>query len=209
MATINDLITDLRYELCDEKNTNFSNELMLSVIKKAVRRANRAIQNHGLAFGKKKATLTTVEDQDYVSLPDDFDVPVGKKCLYRQASGKPIVMCTDDEWSRIVSAPALQYFYFDMESDRIYFKGTPGEAESLILWYFPKIDTSSYTPATEMPWADRVNDIIMEYCSMRLRNIDEMDIAVENSLLADLESGILRAYLHIDPNIADGSGWIG
>lgn len=212
MSYVSDVITDIRYEINDPDSTRFSTDaIMLSYVKRAVARAKRIAQRNGLNFAKKKATLTTVKDTAYVALPADFDTVIGKRCLFRDSMNEAIEMCTESEWESIVTAGALDFFYIDQESDYIRFNGTPDAAETLYFYYYPTIDTSTWTvsntSSSSMPWSGRLDDIIIEYVSLRLKNLDEMDASLDLQLLQDMENQILQAYAPISPNIVDGSGW--
>ncbi len=59
-----------------------------------------------------------------------------------------------------------------------------------------------------MPWNGRLDDMIIEYVSLRLKNLDEMDASLDLQLLQDFETQILQAYAPVAPNIVDGSGWV-
>ena len=206
MSLVSEIITDIRDEINDEGSTRFTSDTpILRYIKRAILRANRIAQREGLQFAKKKATLTTVASQAYVSIPDDFDVDIA---LFRPSDYSVIYKCSEMEWNSIVSAATLEYWYLDLENSRILFNGTPDAAESLYLYYFPKIDTSAYTTATTMPWSGSLDDIIIEYVSLRLKNKDEMDVTTDLKLLTDFENQILKAYRPTSTMSTEGVGWI-
>ena len=206
MSLVSAIITDIRDEISDEESTRFTSDTpILRYIKRAILRANRIAQREGLQFAKKKATLTTVADQNYVSVPDDFDVDIA---LFRPSDYSQIYKCSEAEWNSISSASVLANWYLDLENSKILFNGTPDAVESLYLYYFPKIDTSSYTTSTTMPWGGKLDDIIIEYVSLRLKNKDEMDVTVDLKLLTDFENQILKAYRPTSTMSTEGVGWI-
>jgi len=207
MAAISALITEIRTDISDDASTRFTDAKILNVIKKAIRRANRIVQRNGLQFGKKKASLTTTANQAYLTLSDvtDFDVLIG---LWRDDTHEKLKLATEDEWERIISADELDYYHLDYANDKIEFNGTPSSAIALTLHYYPTIDPSAYTTATTMPWAGRLDDIVMEYVGVRLKTIDEMDVSYDTKLLTDLESQILQSYMPNAPQMVEGSGWL-
>ena len=206
MSLVSDIITDIRDEISDEASTRFDTDApILRYIKRAILRANRIAQREGMQFAKKKATLTTVASQAYVAIPTDFDVDIA---LFRPADYSTIRKCSEMEWNAIISASVLEYYYLDLENSQVLFNGTPDAAESLYLYYFPKIDTSAYTTATTMPWGGKLDDIIVEYVALRLKNKDEMDVTVDLQLLTDFESQILKAYRPTSIMSTEGVGWI-
>lgn len=209
MAAISDLITEVRTELSDDDSTRWTDAKLLNLFKKAIRRANRVIQRNGVQFGKKMAELTTVADQAYLTLSTSvttFDTPIG---LWRTDTEASVPFRTEKEWEEIIAAPALEHTLLDYSADQIRFKGTPSSEITLNLWYYPVVDPSAYTTASDTPWSGRIDDIIMEYVSLRAKNIDEMTLNDDRALLTDLETQILQAYAPNTPTQVEGVGWTG
>ena len=208
MAIISNLITELRTDLSDDGSTRWTDAQLLSLFKKAIRRANRIVQRHGVQFAKKFVTLTTIPNQSYIDMSvaaSDFDTWIG---LYRNDIHNEIPRRNEREWETIISAPEIGHCLLDQTNSRIYFNNTPTVAYTLTLWYFPSIDPSGYTTASSTPWDGRLDDIILEYVRLRALNIDEMDISADQAMLADMEQQILQAYAWNTPNISEGLGWL-
>ncbi len=208
MALISAVITELRTDINDDDSSRFTDTKILNIIKKAIRRANRIVQRNGIQFGKKKASLTTVANQAYLTLSTsitDFDVALG---LWRSDTYTKIPLRTEDEWEAIISTYPCYHAMIDYENDKILFKATPTSALTLYFYYYPTVDPSAYTTASSMPWSGRLDDLIMEYTSLRLKNIDEMDASFDQKLLQDMETQILQAYAPNAPTIVEGEGWL-
>jgi hypothetical protein len=207
MALISALITELRTDLSDDGSTRFTDTQLLNLFKKAIRRSNRVVQRNGIQFAKKKATLTTVANQDYLTLSDitDFDVPIG---LWRSDTHSKIPFRTEAEWEQIISASAVSHALLDYQNDKILFKSTPSSALTLYFYYYPTVDPSAYTTASSSPWSGRLDDMIMEYVGLRAKNIDEMSLEFDQQLLQDMENQILQAYMPNAPTIVEGEGWL-
>ena len=208
MAAISALITELRTDLNDDGSTRFSDTQFLNIYKRAIRRANRVVQRNGLQFGKKKATLTTVASQAYLTLSSavsDFDVAIG---MWRSDTWEEIKMLTESEWESMVSAGGLTYYMLDYQNDKILFKDTPSSALTLNFYYYPTVDPSAYTTASSMPWSGRLDDMINEYVGLRAKNIEEMNASFDQGLLADMETQILQAYAPNSPQAVNGIGWL-
>lgn len=207
MALISALITELRTDLSDDNSTRFTDTQLLNLFKKAIRRSNRVVQRNGIQFAKKKATLTTVANQDYLTLSDitDFDVPIG---LWRSDTHSKIPFRTEAEWEQIISASAVSHALLDYQNDKILFKSTPSSALTLYFYYYPTVDPSAYTTASSSPWGGRLDDMIMEYVGLRAKNIDEMSLEFDQQLLQDMENQILQAYMPNAPTIVEGEGWL-
>jgi hypothetical protein len=207
MALISAIITEIRTDISDDASTRFTDTQILNVLKKAIRRANRIAQRKGLQFAKKKAILTTVTSQDYLTLSSvtDFDVPIG---IWRTDTEENIPFRTEMEWEELVSPSAVSHAYLDYQNDKILFKGTPSSALTLHLHYYPTVDPSAYTTASSTPWSGRIDDIIMEYTINRLKNIDEMDVTYDQQLLTDMENQLIQTYQQNSPSVSEGKGWL-
>lgn len=206
MSLVSSLITDIRYEINDSSSTRWSTDApILAYIKRAINRANRICQRNSLQFAKKKATLTTVAGQAYVSLPDDFDIDIG---LWRDSTHTKITKKTEAEWEQIVSATACANWTLDLENSRILLNGTPTGAETLTFYYYPAIDTSAYTTSTTMPWGGKLDDIIVDYVALRLKAVDEMETGQDERIMADFENNIVTAYNPLSPTVVEGAGWL-
>ncbi len=205
MSLISSLITELRTDLSDDDSTRFTDQKLLNLFKKAIRRANRIVQRNGIQFAKSKGVISTSATLDYVALPADFDVWHG---LYRDDTHKEIPKKTEKEWETIYSATAMANCLLDQANSKIYFNATPAAVVALTLWYYPAIDPAAYTTATSTPWSGRIDDIIMEYVGIRAKNIDEMSVQFDQALMTDMETQIISAYSANSPLIIDGAGWI-
>lgn len=201
MATLGDIIDEIRVELNDTAETRFTDATILAIIRRAIRRANLVLQRHQLHFAKKKATLTTVADQAYVNLPADFSTPV-PRALWRTDTKEEIVMLKENQWEEVAADESkIAYARLDLENSRIELKNTPTSAVDLSFHYFPTISSASYTAGTTMPWDGRLDDAIIDYATLRLRNIDEQDVSVDTQLLTDFENQILETYRPLVPTV--------
>lgn len=212
MSTVANVITDVRVEIDDTGSSRFSDDTtnILPVVKQAIRRANRICQRAGLHFAKKKATLTTVTSQAYLTFAEasitDIDIPIG---LWNASTYEQITQKSEAEWEEMSSAStALTGWFLDLENSKILLKGTPTSAVSLSFWYFPTVDPSAYTTGSTMPWGGKLDDIISRYVAMRLQNVDEMDVKMDQEILADMENQILQAYRPQTPTVISGKGWL-
>lgn len=212
MSAISSLITEIRTDLSDDASTRFTDTQLLNLFKKAIRRANRIVQRNGIQFGKKQIAINTIAAQTYIDISAtgpisvaDFDVWIG---LFRDDLHKEIPKRTERDWELIISASALANCLFDQANSKIYFNGAPASVVALTLWYYPTVDVSAYTTATETPWDGRIDDIIMEYVSIRAKNIDEMDASFDKALLTDMENQILQAYAPNAVTVSEGAGWL-
>ena len=151
MSVISDLIAEIRTEISDDDSTRFTDDKILRVIRKAVRRANRIVQRNGLQFGKKMTPLTTVAAQDYLTLSTsatDFDVLIG---LWRADTQVPVPFPPEPIWEQSQAPDALTMANISYADDKIKFKGTPASALTLNLWYYPTVGAESMTVGSTLP----------------------------------------------------------
>jgi hypothetical protein len=207
MSLVSDVITDIRVEINDTGSTRFSDDTtsILPIVKQAIRRANRICQRAGLHFAKKSGALTCTASQAYVTMPSDLDIPIG---LWRDDTHTKIEQKTESEWEQIVSAGELACWFLDLTNSRILLTGTPASAVALTIWYYPTVDPSAYTTASTMPWGGRLDDIIARYVALRLQNIDEMDVTMDEKILQDMEQSIISTYQPQSPIMVAGAGWL-
>jgi hypothetical protein len=209
MAAISALISELRVDLADEASTRFTDATLLAVFKKAIRRANRIVQRNGLQFGKKKATFNTTANTGYVVLStvaSDFDTFIA---MYRTDTGEVIKQVAEWELETVTKiAGTFGYCYIDYQNDKILLEDTPASAIACALYYMPTVDPSAYTTSSSTPWSGRLDDIIMEYVGLRMKNVDEMDVSMDQKLMQDMENQILLAYAPNQATMVEGKGWL-
>ena len=207
MSLVSEVVTDIRVEINDSSKTRFSSDTteILPLIKQAIRRANRIIQRASLSFGKTSATLTCTADQTYVTAPSDLEIPIG---LWRDDTHTRLIQVNEQEWETLYDPDELTYWYNDVYNSKIYLAGTPDSAETLTIRYSPTIDPSAYTTASTMPWGGRLDDIICRYVALRLQNIDEMNLSVDENILSDMETSIIQTYMYQGPHLIEGARWV-
>ena len=207
MALISALITELRVDLADGASTRWTDAELLSMFKKAIRRANRIVQRNGIQFAKKYATFNTTANQGYVTLSTaiaDFDVLI---TMARADTHQTIRICDAREWETIETADALAVAFFDYAGDKIYFYDKDSAAVTINVHYYPTIAAPTAV-SDSTPWSGRLDDILLEYVGFRMKNIDEMDVSIDQQLLLDMENQILQAYQPNAATMNDTIGWL-
>ena len=207
MSLVSSVISDIRVEINDSSSTRFSDDTtaILPLVKQAIRRANRICQRAGLHFAKSTSSLTCVSGQAYVTMPADLDIPIG---LWRDATASKLVQCSESDWEGLYSPSELEYWFLDVTNSKVLLAGTPTSAEKLTIWYFPTCDPSAYTTSSTMPWGGRLDDIITRYVALRLQNIDEMNVTVDENILQDMETSIVSSYQPQSPVMVSSNGWL-
>lgn len=203
MSTIADVIDDIRIELDDAADARWSDANLVKLIAKSVRRLSHVLRRNEIPFARTYGSISTVSGTESYSLPSDFMAAVG---LFRDATNMEMTQYADAAFERIVSA--AEFATYCIRGGSVYINGTPTSAENLTLIYWPIIDTSAYATDTTMPWDGKLDDIIAEYCAIRCKNIDEMDLAYDAKLMTDIENNILSTYGTLNPSMTTMRGWL-
>lgn len=205
MSLVSNVIEDIRIEINDSNSTRFTDAAILPIVKQALRRANRICQRAGLQFAKKKAAMVTVAAQNYLDAPLDIDIPIG---LWRDDLHQKLTQKNESDWQQIITASELANWFWDMEDGKFYFNGSPQSIINLTLWYYPSLDVSAYTTTSTMPWGGRLDDIIARYVALRLQNIEEQNVAQDQTILQDMETSIVTTYAPQSPLSIAMNGWL-
>ena len=203
MATVADLIDDIRIDLWDEDSTRWSDSQLTRLIGKAARRVNLLMHEHKIPIGMSVSDFSTVADQAAYSLPSDFGTPEG---LYRNDTNERLIQASMDEWYRLDDqSEATAWTVWSRTQFKI--AGTPSTVISMSLRYWPVRDTSTWTTGTTVPWSDTVHDLITEYAALRCKNTDEMDLSRDLDLLRELEEKVMNFYRGQTPFIGRMMCW--
>lgn len=208
MATIAASIDNVRLEITDQQDSRFSDSDLLILYKKSITRVEKVLIRLGVQIVKKRYEFTTVADTDKYSLPSDFLLDIS---LWNDSGNYDVVKESELAWEKLGTdyTQASKWIFFDDSgTDKIWLKGTPSKAQTLVLWYFKTCSPSSMTTASNMPWSDRLNDVIEEYVALRAKNIDEIDVSYDQGLMVDLESKIQDIWMPLSARITSGAGWM-
>ena len=192
-------MADVRVELDDVDETRFDDDttLILPLIKRAFRRVENIGIRKGLDFVKSSTSLTLLEGNTTVALPSDFKRDIG---LY--VGNEEVTKLPTDEFEQTTSGD-----YWRINGSNIEFLSEATEDTTLKLWYYPSVDFSVYTTATTTPWSGRLDDIVVDYVSMRLKNIDEYNTQMEQQLLAEMQENILEVFMPLTAVMQTMGGW--
>ena len=198
MALVSAIIAEIRVNLDDSTSTRWETDTpILSLVKTALRRAENICIRKGLEFVKASTTLTLLEDATTVALPTLFKRDIAMYYDNYEIPKKDI-----DYFERCSSGDMWRINGVNAE-----FKTAATEDTEYTFWYYPYIDFSVYVTSDSMPWSDRMNDIVVEYVTMRLANIDEYDTSMEQQLLSEMERNILETYGPLTATLQEMNGY--
>jgi len=199
MSLVSAVISDIRVEIDDTDSTRFQDDttIILPLVKKALRRAENICIRKGLEFAKASTTLTLLEDATTVALPTLF-----KRDIAMYYDNAEVPKRDTDYFERCSSGTMWRINGANAE-----FKTAATEDTDYTFWYYPYIDFSAYVVGTTMPWGGKLDDIIVEYVSMRLKNLNEYDVSMEKELLAEMERNILETYGPLTAVMQEANGY--
>lgn len=206
MSTISDVISQLRLELTDKQSARWTDADLMLWIRKAVSRTSPILYRNSVQFARSSAVVTLSAGQAAYALPADFGTAYG---LYRDSNHTKLALRSEDEWNTLVSAGEVTNWalLYDAGVQKIYVKGTPSSAGTLTLVYYPNIDTSAYTTASQMPWGGKLDPIMVDYVKVLCLNADEQSVQTDVQLMSDLENNILNFYGGQSPQVISRAGW--
>jgi len=198
MSLVSDVIANIRVEIDDTDSSRFEDDttLILPLVKKALRRAENILVRRGMDFAKTSTTLTVSSGASTTALPDLFKLDAG---LYKNY--EEIRKVSDDEFERTYSGD-----FWRINGSNVELLSSVTSDTAYTFYYYPYIDFSAYVVGTTMPWNGRLDDIIVDYVAMRLKNIDEYDTSMEKEMLAEMQTNILETYAPLTPVIQDMNG---
>ena len=194
MMLYSELITDMRYELDDADSTRWSDAALLSFVKRATRRIHDILVKNFIEFAQTSATISAVSGTESYDLPSDFAVPVG---LHNLTKRKKYTHIFKDDGLRVASGAASEYW--SIIGDKIYLDGAPTEDATLTLYYYPVAD-STITVLSTIPYDEKLYDSLLMYAALLAKNVDEMEIGVDVSMLQDIETTLVNMYGRLEPD---------
>lgn len=198
---INDLIKYVRQELEDEINTRWTDEKLLSFMRRAFVRASHLIRRNGIELGKRIYEIDTVAGKKEYDLPYDFMSPIA---LFN--GNTQLIHRTIEQFNEIQYAtPVSNYIIID---GQVWVLGIPVEASKLNLFYYSLLVPEEIVLTGETPWDGKLDMLIIEYLTLRTKNVDEMDISADVEFMKDFETAILETYKTVDPIVISNRGWM-
>ncbi|WP_421901304.1 hypothetical protein [Maridesulfovibrio sp.] len=205
MATVAAVIENIRQELSDEYNTRWNNAQLIRFISQAVNRAQHVGRRNNLQFLKDKADLVFAPGEFSKPLPDGFLTDIGLWDLKTKAK---VSKASEEEWEGSASPQeASQYM---LEGSNLVIQSVPASEITLRLRYFKGCDLDTLKQdGAEMPWGGLLDEMILEYASLRARKIDRDESSADLELLKDIENNILSTYGTQSVRVVKGKGWMG
>lgn len=197
MSLVSAVITDIRTELDDGDSTRWTDAQILAVVKKALRRVDNIAVRFGLEFAKSSATVTVSSGESTTALPTDFKRDIG---LYYNYEEIPKLDTSGFETKRSGS-------YWRINGSNIEIKEAVTDDTDLTLWYYPLTDYSAYTTASTMPWSGKLDDMVVNYAALLLKNTDEYSVETDMAIAKEIEQMILSVYMPLSATVQDRNGY--
>ncbi|GFK95996.1 hypothetical protein NNJEOMEG_03870 [Fundidesulfovibrio magnetotacticus] len=201
--TVSELLEDIRLELADEAKTRWSDQQILKAVAKAYRRLSHVLYRNDVELGRAVHVFLAEPGRADYPLPADFMADYG---LYRDDTHARLTKHGDDSWQQL-AAPA-ECSAWIVRGDSLLLAAAPSSAKALTLIYWPLVDLEGLDMDAPTPFDGKLDDIVAEYAALRLKNIDEMDVAQDGQLLQDMENNLLNTYSAISPVTVTRRGWL-
>ncbi len=194
MMLYSELLTDMRYELDDSDSTRWPDDALMSFVKRANRRIHDILVKNFIEFAQTSVEISVISGTESYDLPSDFAIPVG---LYNLTTRVKYTHIFKDSGLRVKAGVTSQYW--SIIGDKVYLDGAPTEDATLTLVYYPVAD-NTITTASDVPYDDKLYDSTLMYASLLAKNVDEMEIGVDVSMLQDIETTLVNMYGRLDPD---------
>ena len=198
---VSKMLDYIRLEVHDKEKSRFTDEDLILLLRKSLRRLEHIIFRNDIQQGKITYGFTTIPGISDYDLPDDYMTDVG---LYK-GNGVALVKKTDQQWQTIVSTGEATVYI--VRENSIYIASTPKASTAMTLVYWPRLDVDDLALTDDMPYAGKFDDMIADYVSLRAKNIDEMSLDFDTQLLSDLENQVLTTYGTVAPITVKMRGW--
>jgi hypothetical protein len=202
MSTVASVIARIRVEIEDGSESRWTDANLTTLIGEAVERINHLLIRNEIHFAKSTHSFSTADGTALYDLPTDF---LTHESLFRQDTATELTYRTDREWENIVSSAVV--VNWRINGTQIQIGNTPNFVISMIMYYWPSIDTSAYATDTTMPWSGRMDIPIKEYVAYRCKNIDEMDLTQDERVLNDIFTAWINTFRTLAPGENQVVGW--
>ncbi len=198
--SISTIMQDVRAELTDEQKTRWTDDQLTLMINKSIRRMNQVVVRHELTFARESVAVVFNNVGKIDNFPPTKEI-VGIVGLYRKDNNRMLDQLTAHQWETIVD-PEVASVWAIINNTAMYkdISDSPIDGE---LVYYPAI---SIDPV-DSPWGGRLDDCIVDYAAFRCKNIDEMNLAQDKELMAELEARIIDNYKRLEQQAHYATGW--
>ncbi len=200
MSIANTVVRNIRESIGDLQNTRWSDAFICAELDKSAERLLGLFKKHGIDYGQGRQNITLGPGEDAFVLPADFRGAVG---LYY--GGRLVELLTAEEWE--VTNAYMPFAVWAVDGKNGLVKASSPQAASLMLRYW-KLPAPIEDLASFMPWEGTFDAIMADYVRLRLANYDEMTVAQDTQLLADMENSLLTLALARNPSLKKSKGWL-
>jgi len=201
---VSELFLNVRDELTDEISSRWSDAALLRLLKRTYRRTVHIMRRNGIELAKGIYEFSTAVGQSDYSLPMDFLAPI---VLVRTDIKAHLIHRIIEQWEEIYDASECTNWI--IKQPYLYIMGTPQTAIDMKLYYWVNPDIDGLSVTDDTLWEGLVDDLLIEYLSLRCQNIDEMNLDQNVKLLQDFEQAVLDTLKTIDPTVVNTRGWMG
>ena len=198
--SLQSMVAQMRVEVDDLDKSRWTDAQLAVFLAKAARRINQLAIRNELDFAMKADEVTLKPDGTIEGIVYE---KVNAVCgLFRKDSGVPIKHLLPMHYLSATGVAAAAVWSF-INEEAVYKAPVSTDIPAIFLHY-PIVTIST----SESPWNGRLDDLCVEYASLRAKNTDEMNLQFDMQLMSELETRLLENFNRLQPQIAPMRGWI-
>ena len=198
---VSELINEMRVELKDDRDTRWTDDKLLSLLKRAYHRISQLGRRNGIELCKAYEDYEVISGQTVYDLPVDFMVPIALFNGTTRLTHKTLEQFNEIQY-------ALPLSNFIITGNEIWVLGAPTSDSTMRFYYYPEVKAELLKLTSQTPFKGKFDWIVLEYATLRAKNIKENTITADAQFLSDLEQAVLDTYATIDPIITKSRGWM-
>jgi 5'-3' exonuclease len=190
----------MRVEVDDLEKTRWKDEQLAVFLAKSARRINQLAIRNELDFAMQASDVVLKPDGTIEGI---IYGEVNAVCLLtRKDNGTPLKHLLPMHYLTIKNPTSASVWTF--LNGQAEYKIPMAEDVPAVFLHYPLVTIST----SLSPWDGRLDDLIVEYASLRAKNTDEMNLTQDTKMLAELEKTLLANFNRLQPQIAPMKGWI-
>jgi len=198
--SLQSMIATMRLELDDIDKTRWTDPQLLAFLTKSARRINQLAIRHELDFAMSADDVILKPDGTIEGIIYD---EVNAVCmLVRKDNMVPVKHLLPMHYLTAESVPAAAIWTF--LNGIAQYKSSVSVDVPCVFLHYPIVKVTQISS----PWNGRLDDLIVEYASLRAKNVDEMTLQMDMQLMGELEKRLLENYNRLQPQISQMRGWI-
>ena len=177
MATVSTILTNARYDLRDENQTQYTDAMLVNFLNRGLFQLCSVLGQIDSDWVKSSSDLDLTEGDNYVALPTDFSTPI--------SAWIDTTEIYKDSWEKVKalyrnSSSSGQPYKYAIESTNIIFNCDADDDYTIEFLY--KKTAATLTTSSNMPFNDEFDLPLMQSMILIAKHKDEYDVAGDAAL---------------------------